>query len=550
MNPLKVDLFLASCEGYKVWTDRYRNFLKYFPSGFSTELKKDIDKVFARYDLNFFVCRNKNDKQKAYCINCKRRMVLPDECKHNDKYVCPHCGIKGTIKHSWRTNANYPVKNTMYMHYYEKADYDKKSIICRGLVIKRWICLETLQVKYNIKVDAYYLFQHDNCKMVRYYGETCYNSPCLNERKSIYPLWNNYRFVEVLEDNIESLKRAIKGTKWEHCCYEELLPYLDDDFIRLFEFYDKYPQMEYIVKAGFASIIAKKIKKQSISIGGSLLNLKAVDIRKSLKLPGLTKKDKKFIKSFNGDVTPEQLKLWQILKSENQNTDLNFECLNQSFNNEVLRSRMIISEIVSIHKLVPSLKKIAAYVYKQLEIYGKRIWLREYDILHDWKDYLNECKFLDLNLNDTAVLFPKNLRVAHENTSKQFKIKNDELANEKIKRLALERQRYKYLFKGLVSMPAASIDDLIAEGAALHHCVGTYADKYVKGKTDIVFIRKFSEIDKPFYTMEVIDNKIAQVRGSHNCGMTDEVKEFVEHFKNDVLNKPKKISNKKGSNAA
>ena len=548
MNPLKVSSFLAPCVIQEEDRDWYRKFFKYFPSGFSTELKKDINNVFSQYGFNFFVCRDRNDKQKAHCIHCKHYVVLPEKSRHNDKYVCPYCGIEGKIKHSWRSS--YLLKNTMYMQYYEKADYDKKSFICRGLFITRWICLETLQVKYDIDVHAYYLFQRNNCKMVRYYGETWYSYPWVFEKKSIHPLWNNC-YAEILDDNIGSFKRAVRGTDWEHCCYEELLPYLDDDFIRLLEFYDKYPQMEYIVKAGFASIIAKKIRKQSMNIGGPLLNLKAVDIRKSLKLPGLSKKDKKFIKSYDGDVTPEQLKLWQILKSENPNNDLTINYFKRPFISRVFEtSGWMISAITDIHKVLPNLKKIVAYVYKQLEQYGTNAGITEYGILRDWQDYLAECKFLDLNLKDTAILLPKNLQVAHRNTSQQVIAKKDELLQRKMATLTLERQRYKYSFKNIVSMPAASVDELIAEGAALNHCVGTYADRYAKGETDIVFIRKVSEPDRSFYTMEIKNNQVVQVRGSHNCGMTDEVKEFVEHFKNDVLNKPKKISKKKGSKAA
>lgn len=548
MNPLKVNSFLASCIVDEKNLNGYKKFFKYFPSGFSPELKKDIKNVFAQYGMNFFACNDRSDKQKAHCIHCRHYVVLPEKYTHNDEYICPYCGIKGKIKHSWRLR--YSLKNTMYMQYYEKADYDKKSLICRGLFITRWICLETLQVNYDFDVSAYYLFQRNNCKMVKYYSETYYYHPWLYTRKTVHPLWSNC-YAEILNDNIESFKRAIKGTDWEHCCYGELLPYLDDDFIRLLEFYDKYPQMEYIVKAGFASIIAKKIRKQSLYICGPLLNLRAIDIRKSLKLPGLSKKDKKFIKSFDGYVTPEQLKLWQIIKRENTNNDLSINYLKNSFMSRVdSTSGWMISAIADIHKVVPNLKKIVAYVYKQLEQYGTNTRMNEYGILRDWQDYLEECKFLDLNLKDTAILFPKNLQAAHRNTSQQVIAKKDELLRRKIAILTSERQRYKYLFKNLLSIPAENVDDLIAEGAALHHCVGTYANKYAKGETDIVFIRKVSEPDKPFYTVEVQNNEIVQVRGSYNCGMTDDVKEFVEHFTNDVLNKPKKISKKKGSNAA
>lgn len=548
MNPLKVNSLLKSCEVTEKEKDGYKNFLKYFPNGFSSALKKEICNAFAKCDLSFFICCDRSNKQKSHCTSCNHYVVLPEKSRHNDKYICPYCGIKGMIKHTWRLH--HPLRNTMYMQYYEKADYDKKSLVCRGLYIIRFISLESYQVSYDIEVKAFYLFQYHNCKMVRYHGPSCYYGAYLSDSKSIHTLWSKFFHADVLNDNIESFKKAVIGTKWEHCCYEDILPYLDLDLIRLLEFYDRYPQMEYIVKAGFASIIAKKVKQQPVCIDGQLLNLKATDVRKSLKLPGLTKKDKNYIRSFNGNVKPEQLKFWQILKSENLNNDLNVDYLKGNYGQKIFESSWMLLAIIDIHKILPSIKKIVTYVYKQFNSYENHDRLTVYSIMRDWRDYLDECKFLNLNLHDAAILFPKNLQVAHENTSKQLKIKHDELANEKIKRLSVERQQYKYSFKNLLSMPAESVDDLIAEGAALNHCVGTYADRYAKGETDIVFIRKVSEPDRSFYTMEIKNNQVAQVRGSHNCGMTDEVKEFVEHFKNDVLNKPQKISKKKGSKAA
>lgn len=547
MNPLKVNEFLSYYRMSAEENEKYKKFLRYFPSGFSTELKKCIDKTFATKGLNFFVCRDKSDKQKSYCIHCKHYVILPEQYKHNDEYVCPYCGMKGAIKHTWRLKK--PLKNTLYMQYYEKADYDKKSIICRGLYIVRCISLKTLHVNYDIETGAYYLFQNNNCQMIRYGGFSCYYTKPLIEKKSIHPLWSHYYFTDILADNHESFIKAVKGTKWEHCCYNELLGYLEYDSIKLLYFYDKYPQMEYIVKAGFALVIAEKIRQRPMY--GIRINFKAMNLKKAIGLPGLSKLDKKYIKSFKGQIRPEELKIWQMIKKENINNSIQegFGKKDAGKPYEFIRS-FCLKNIVDIHKIIPNLKKIHSYVCQQFDLYGKRYRLSQQNIISDWLDYLKECKSLGMDLKDTAVIFPKNLRFAHENTTKQIKLKKEKLLKEKIERLSLKRQRYKYSFKNIVSMPAASIDELIAEGAALNHCVGTYADRYAKGETDIVFIRKVFEPDRSFYTMEIKNNKVVQVRGSHNCGMTDEVKEFVEHFKNDVLNKPQKISKKKGSKAA
>lgn len=67
----------------------------------------------------------------------------------------------------------------------------------------------------------------------------------------------------------------------------------------------------------------------------------------------------------------------------------------------------------------------------------------------------------------------------------------------------------------LIRLPVNS-DEVQQEGMALHHCVGGYAYSHESGATTIMFLRKKSEPDKPFYTIEVeigvVDGKVAGVR--------------------------------------
>ena len=63
---------------------------------------------------------------------------------------------------------------------------------------------------------------------------------------------------------------------------------------------------------------------------------------------------------------------------------------------------------------------------------------------------------------------------------------------------------------------------LSAEGSALHHCVGSYIDKVSSGKTNILFIRKIDDIDKPLFTVEMSNSSvIEQIHGSCNSRITD-----------------------------
>lgn len=170
-----------------------------------------------------------------------------------------------------------------------------------------------------------------------------------------------------------------------------------------------------------------------------------------------------------------------------------------------------------------------------------------YYVLIDWTDYVRDCEKLGLDLADTAVVKPRDLQHAHQNVIAQLKIKADKLLNEQIAKLLKTRKRYNFSDGGLIAKVAASAEELIAEGDALHHCVGTYADKHAKGQCTIVLIRKQSEPDKPYYTMELSTRgKIVQVRGDHNCGMTKDVAAFVEAYKNYLT----KLVKKRGAKAA
>ena len=79
-------------------------------------------------------------------------------------------------------------------------------------------------------------------------------------------------------------------------------------------------------------------------------------------------------------------------------------------------------------------------------------------------------------------------------------------------------------------------NDLAIEGMTLHHCVKSYIDRVTDGKTNIMFIRKKNELDKPFFTVEVDNTKtIQQVHGFGNCNAdtVDGLADFVKAWAKD-----------------
>ncbi|ASN68263.1 hypothetical protein 10S11_1, partial [uncultured Caudovirales phage] len=118
----------------------------------------------------------------------------------------------------------------------------------------------------------------------------------------------------------------------------------------------------------------------------------------------------------------------------------------------------------------------------------------------------------------------------------QIKIKENKKYDEQIRNRVKSLQKYCFKYKGLVIRPAESSKELIKEGAALNHCVAThYTKSYAKGVTNILLIRKEEEPNKPYYTVEIRNNNIIQVHGKGNCIANNEVKEFIEVFKESKL---------------
>jgi hypothetical protein len=160
-------------------------------------------------------------------------------------------------------------------------------------------------------------------------------------------------------------------------------------------------------------------------------------------------------------------------------------------------------------------------------------------VLTAWRDYLGECGELGVDIEKDSVLFPNNLYDAHTNTSSRIKIKTDASLNIKIAKRLKDLRKYTFEHSGFLLRPVKDSIELFQEGKALHHCVGGYAGRYAAGTTNIFVIRKSSEPDTPFYTMEVIIEKnvaqITQCYGFKHCNPTPEVKAFVEAFTTNKL---------------
>lgn len=146
------------------------------------------------------------------------------------------------------------------------------------------------------------------------------------------------------------------------------------------------------------------------------------------------------------------------------------------------------------------------------------------------------CRRQAYDMKDKSVLFPKNCTAAHNREAERIQKINDAQKNKAFcmayigfaKKAALSNKKLQ------IVCPKRA-NDLVDEGKALHHCVGSYIDSVAEGKCLIVFVRRVEEPKKPYVTLEVRDGKIAQIHGDRNSEPTEEVQKFVELWSRKVL---------------
>lgn len=135
---------------------------------------------------------------------------------------------------------------------------------------------------------------------------------------------------------------------------------------------------------------------------------------------------------------------------------------------------------------------------------------------YEYRDYQNMLERLGIAFEGDFRILPKNFKQAHDDAVKAYNDMKDEqkrieFANQLEKLLGLEQTIGNYTF-----VLPKELQELKAEGKALSHCVGSYADRVARGETVIVFVRQKEKVDNPLYTLEIKNGKIVQLRGMKN----------------------------------
>lgn len=160
----------------------------------------------------------------------------------------------------------------------------------------------------------------------------------------------------------------------------------------------------------------------------------------------------------------------------------------------------------------------------------------------DWRDYLRDCGVLGLDFRrDKRILYPRDLGEAHVGTTLRVAaVKTAKYDNAFMRMLPQLEELFMWSDEKYLVRPARCGAELVAEGEALHHCVGRYVERMARGETVILFVRMITAPDTPFVTAEVHwDGTVVQIRAEHNRVPDESVLKFWEKYKREVLEKIK-----------
>jgi len=292
---------------------------------------------------------------------------------------------------------------------------------------------------------------------------------------------------------------AGKFPEYRYSAYQQFKGGCIIEYLRL---YEKYPQVEYLLKLGL------------FKIHDSITVLKRVA------------KDKRFCR-------------WLIAHKD-----------------EIVADGFYIGAIMQAYKTGKPIKQIQAFAEckKKLErdgnlrpikeVFGKNLeqffsYLEEQGSdPNTYLDYLKACNYLGLDMS-----LPKNrspydfkrwhdLRIDEYHTAKAMTDEKERA--ELYRQFAVIAEKYMALQKvksGYAIVIAGSPAELMREGAFLHHCVGKtgYDQRMAREESLIFFVRNTAAPDVPFITVEysLKSKKILQCYGDKNARPDDNVMAFI-----------------------
>lgn len=549
---------------------------------------EEVEVINRSFEPYIFYKNDKKDRaQHCICSRCRKhftvselqRILTPEDreflsATHNKFVKCPKCGVTaqkkqiGVVKSCsrlWDYSRTVFVKrrseNEVYLIYtYNTKGYLEPPHYEAGKGLVQSVKYDTLP-RYEVNA-IYYLTPNQQRIFKRNWYSDMWDETKIKEpynKNLVYNFSRNKGYWLVGTEKFENtFLKYFDLSKykelWERCTggYSEI-PYC-----KIISLFARYKSLEFLEKQGFDDFVFRMLIKESEA--PTLYDWQATTPYKFFKK--LSKSEIKELKG-NDVCTRGDVYFYLQMKAVNKKISVEeyvelkkaggyyFEALSK----KMRKYKIQIKTMLNFLNKLENGKKVDDF--ERLKTYRVSTWL----------DYVEAAEACGYDLSVHNVLFPKKLKTAHDEAvavREQVRFENEKKSQaEKLRKEQdalndknnLYAKRYKKLQKAYeyadgkycVVIPKGATE-IVLEGRALSHCVGGYAERHIKGKTTILFMRNAENTEEALVTIELDEKSLTviQAHGKKNRDPSAEEQAFIDKWlKNVKRRKNKKTSKKK-----
>ena len=467
----------------------------------------------------------------AYCTACRHEVRIA-AAKHNTSGLCPRCKKKITFKCRGRRGRIFDRETVQVL---QKAEGN--GLVLRIIKVYRSFADSDIPNHFEIWENARQfitLSSSGQCSVDAYYYhyKAGYDlTPWCNGYRPVFDRWK-YNFTADMSGVLyqRNLSDTLKDTPWAYSQLEAFSGIASFSGVATFlSAYIKRPKIEHLIKMKLYRLVSGIIYGGYSYSALQAINFNGENMRAIL---GIDRPYFPLLRELNPSIDQLHL-IRQLLQADHKPSTEQIKWFIASKISNADAAKELLAHM-SVHKL-------QRYVEQQFapedEAALKRVdYYKINTLITDYHDYLCMCKELQYDVKNSFILFPRELKAAHDSVAKTLK---DKRTAEHEKAIAGSfdewQKRYQYQSKELMMIPPHSAKEIVDEGAALHHCVRLYVKNVAEKKSVILFVRSVDEPDKSLCTVEVKDGQVTQARGFDNEEPPAQITAFIEQWKQRVL---------------
>ena len=471
-------------ERYKRETDPWDEAMKSIP-----ELPKDFKEWAGRWGNDEHLLMYKYDPKGAktgYCTACQKEVPIKNP-KYGDKKKCPKCRrmveykSTGKVKY-YRTDEKYAyilqkckegiwVREFKVWNRYERSKEYKPDV--HVWEIRRALWKDGAWVH----VFFYGKYKNGEHRFIRGKQTLSYTYRWYAEEGYIYP--RNINRIGLERSGLPTLaKKRIEVDAEMYLNKEKSMPVL-----------------EQVIKAGLLKLTADYLKIENEAIN---LDLTQTKLTKVLQIDNA--RFKRLVQMDGGRVGL----MW--LQEEKKHNTIYPDKTIKEFEDMEVRPGYIED---MLHYM--SVQKTLNYLKKQ-KILMSHVNTKQ--VISTWLDYMNMVKRLRMDDTNSLIYKPKDLKRAHDYLVKAVREKALELDALDVleqfpnveKRQKEVEEKFTFQDKKYAIVVPTKVEDVLRESKCLNLCLDTtniYWDRIEQRETYLVWLRRVSDIDKPWYVIEV-----------------------------------------------